>query len=74
VRELGPDVEVLGERGTYFQAGDAADLKRALQECLLRVDLMRVQSESLQAAAIHEYDWDRVARQTLDVYLEICAR
>lgn len=66
--DIAPNVEVLGGHGTYFRAGDVDDLRERLNWCVAHLDVLRAQSVDLQLSAVQEYDWDRIARQTAEVY------
>jgi len=72
--DIAPNVEVLGENGTYFAAGDADDLRRALGGCLVDLDRLSDHAVSLRAKAVKEYDWDRVAEETSLMYASIANR
>lgn len=72
--DIPPNVEVLGEKGEYFQAGDAEDLTRALSESLDRLPSLRERAVALREQAIQEYDWDKVALQTEALYKRITDR
>ncbi len=63
-----PNVEVLGENGELFAAGDAANLRYRLEECLNHRVEMRNRAKELRDVARREYDWDRIAQQTVGVY------
>jgi glycosyltransferase involved in cell wall biosynthesis len=69
-----PNVEVLGENGEYFRAGDVDDLSRALADCLERAPQLRQQAAALQVRALEEYDWQKVALQTAALYERVTAR
>lgn len=66
--DIPPNVEVLGENGEYFRAGDTTDLSRALVDCLARAAVLRERADSLRQRALVEYDWQKVALQTEEVY------
>lgn len=66
--DIPPNVEVLGDQGQYFKAGDVEDLKGALERCLSRSEQMHLLADDLKAWAQREYDWDRVAAQTSALY------
>ncbi|TDB39813.1 MAG: glycosyltransferase [Actinobacteria bacterium] len=66
--DIPPNVEVLGRNGEYFAAGDTAALTASLARCLLDSVGMKQRSVPLRDAAIREYDWDIVARETITLY------
>lgn len=66
--DIAPNVEVLGENGRYFVAGDQKDLERALKDALCDVRESRARAEELRMHVMREYDWDVIARQTSDLY------
>lgn len=66
--DIAPNVEVLGENGEYFKAGDATQLAVRLGECLERQADLRVRAEAIRERALAEYDWSRVAEATSRLY------
>lgn len=66
--DIAPNVEVLGENGEYFRAGDSAHLATRLQECLERQAELRLRAQAIRERALSEYDWDRVATATSKLY------
>jgi glycosyltransferase involved in cell wall biosynthesis len=66
--DIAPNVEVLGDRGAYFRAGDRSDLSGQLRVCLGDLQGMRERARALKERAIREYDWESVALQTESVY------
>lgn len=66
--DIAPNIEILGERGSYFRAGDVADLAAQEGACLRRLEELRANAEVLRADAVRDYDWENVARQTSGVY------
>lgn len=69
--DIAPNVEVLGNQGEYFRAGDVEDLARRLRDLEGARDRLRSNAAALKAGALAEYDWDVVARETEDVYRSI---
>lgn len=72
--DIAPNVEVLGENGTYFAAGDADDLRRALGECVNDLDELADKAVGLRAKAVGDYDWDRIAEETSMLYASLSNR
>jgi len=72
--DIPPNAEVLGDRGTYFSAGDVADLTRTLGECIERRSEMFRVSHELRETAVAEYDWDVIADATVALYQKACKR
>jgi glycosyltransferase involved in cell wall biosynthesis len=73
VSDIPPNVEAAGGHATVFRSGDVTDLRRQLAE-LLR-DPARRQALG-RAAATHaraQYDWDRVAAATAQLYRQMLA-
>lgn len=66
--DIPPNVEVLGDHGTFFAAGDVEDLAAKLSDCMTRRDELREAAVKLKQAALVEYDWDRLASLTMEVY------
>lgn len=66
--DIPPNVEVLGDGGRYFSAGDVDDLSRALNESLAVLPTLWRQAVPLAARTARRYDWDRVAEATADLY------
>jgi glycosyltransferase involved in cell wall biosynthesis len=66
--DIAPNIEILGEKGCYFAAGDVEDLSRRLSESLDDLEELRAFSGTLMLRARHEYDWDRSARSTSELY------
>lgn len=71
--DIPPNVEILGENGRYFRAGDVDDLGRALAECLAELPKLRAHAAEIKARALREYDWDRVALQVEEIYRKLIA-
>lgn len=72
--DIVPNLEVLGENGEYFKAGDTASLAAALEDTLTRLDSLVGDSRRLQQRALEQYDWDRVVGETVAVYREARSR
>lgn len=65
--DIAPNVEILGENGRYFCAGDPASLAIELAACLR--DLGELQEcARVLADRARDYDWDRVAEATEALY------
>lgn len=71
--DISPNKEVLGDNGEYFAAGDVASLSASLETCLERLPGLRERADLLRGQALAEYDWDKVARKTADLYEELLA-
>jgi glycosyltransferase involved in cell wall biosynthesis len=71
--DIPPNVEVLGEKGQYFRASDVTDLSRTLTDCLGRLPSLQSQAVAAKERAVQEYDWDKVALQTQQIYCNITA-
>lgn len=72
--DIAPNVEVLGENGAYFSAGNVEDLRRALVRALADTDALRRAAQERRPIVEAEYDWDRVARLTSDLYEALAAK
>jgi glycosyltransferase involved in cell wall biosynthesis len=72
--DIGPNVEVLGDEGAYFRAGDVANLAERLIDALGSVEAERSHAVALRDAALVEYDWDRVADATVALYGRVLGR
>lgn len=66
--DIPPNVEVLGNDGEYFPAGDVGQLAAALSRCLSDLEAMKARADTLRSEALRAYDWDRVARETSELY------
>lgn len=71
--DIPPNVEVLGEEGRYFHAGDVESLGIALRGCLEDEARLRARASALAGRAISEYEWGRVAEETVALYAELMA-
>lgn len=71
--DIAPNVEVLGENGEYFRAGDSAHLTARLGECLEHSADLGMRAEAIRERALADYDWDRVARMTDELYTRLVA-
>jgi glycosyltransferase involved in cell wall biosynthesis len=67
--DIAPNVEILGERGRYFRAGDPGSLATELAACLRDLASLRECAQGLAETAARDYDWDRVAEATQALYL-----
>ncbi len=72
--DIAPNVEVLGDRGAYFRAGDVTDLADRLQTVLTDREALMACAHEAQVQALQEFDWDRVAQQTAAVYERVVHR
>ncbi len=72
--DIAPNVEVLGDKGRYFAAGDADALAVALEGCLDSLDELSRQAWQLRDEALREYDWDHVTELTARVYADALER
>ncbi len=66
--DIVPNVEVLGDKGRYFEAGDIESLARELSRAIGELGGLRDRAGTMREEALAEYDWDRVTDMTLDVY------
>jgi glycosyltransferase involved in cell wall biosynthesis len=66
--DIVPNVEVLGDKGRYFEAGDIESLTRELSRAMSELGGLRDRAGAMREEALAEYDWDRVTDMTLDVY------
>jgi glycosyltransferase involved in cell wall biosynthesis len=69
--DIPPNVEVLGEQGRYFSAGDVQSLSEALAEACGDIACLRSAACELREIALAEYDWDHVAAQTEQLYSRV---
>ena len=69
--DIPPNREILGDQGEYFRAGDVDDLTGRLRELLPRLPELKARAAGLQAGVIAEYDWDRVAKETEQLYASL---
>lgn len=69
--DIPPNREVLGDEGWYFRTGDVGDLAAKLKHADSCMEELLRNSARIREAAVSEYDWDRVARQTSDLYLSL---
>ncbi|MCX8007877.1 MAG: glycosyltransferase family 4 protein, partial [Coriobacteriia bacterium] len=72
--DIPPNVEVLGDHGEYFKAGNVDDLARALRACLRESEALRRNSSELREWAMVQYDWDAVCDATERVYMGVTGR
>jgi glycosyltransferase involved in cell wall biosynthesis len=72
--DIAPNVEVLGDEGFYFLAGDVDDLAAQLVALSASAKELRSRSRELRDLALATYDWDRVAVQTAEVYESVLSR
>ena len=66
--DIAPNVEILGEKGAFFPAGDPGALAQALAQCVGDLATLRSTAADLRERALRDYDWDAVAVRTLDCY------
>lgn len=71
--DIPPNVEILGEQGRYFRAGDAGDLAAKLTEALRSAGELKGEAMARRARVAAGYDWASVARRTEDVYRAVLA-
>lgn len=69
--DIAPNREVLGTQGEYFRAGDVDDLTNRLRELLPRLPELKARAAGLRNLVVAEYDWDRVAKETEQLYLSL---
>jgi len=66
--DIPPNVEVLGESGEYFPAGNATALANRLQDLLPHMDDLKASALVMRQRILNEYDWERVTDQTEQLY------
>lgn len=66
--DIPPNREVLGDLGNTFTAGDVGDLRRRLTACLKDLPALRCRARADSERIVHDYDWDAVTDQTVEVY------
>lgn len=66
--DIPPNVEVLGELGHLFTAGDTDSLREQLLHCLDSLEELRADAAQAQDLIAKGYNWDIVSRQTVAVY------
>lgn len=66
--DISPNVEILGEMGSYFSAGDVRSLAAALEKSLANRGALKANAEQRADKAVAEYDWQRVAAATAALY------
>jgi len=66
--DIAPNQEVLGDQGQYFRAGEVDDLTLRIRHLLPRMAELKAAAQQLQEPVLVEYDWDRVAHQTEQLY------
>lgn len=66
--DIPPNVEVLGDEGRYFPAGDAEKLGQALMEALAGREQAKQSAMADAPSVAKRYDWDEVAKETERVY------
>jgi glycosyltransferase involved in cell wall biosynthesis len=72
--DIAPNVEILGENGDYFAAGDVDSLSQALGAALAPGRDAGSAHRQSPEEALAEYDWDRIAQETIDFYERACER
>ncbi len=70
VSDISPNKEVPLPERRYFPAGDVDRLSEKLTE-LFRAGISETEEESQKTILLRNYDWDRIAEQTLSVYKEL---
>jgi glycosyltransferase involved in cell wall biosynthesis len=63
-----PNIEVLGDTGEYFAAGDVGALQDALSRCLVEPQSAEAHSKAARGRTMDQYDWDSIASQVVDLY------
>ena len=66
--DIAPNREVLGAHGMYFEAGSVDSLREGLAIALADRGRLKSEAESGRDSILAEYDWERVARETVKVY------
>lgn len=66
--DIAPNVEAAGKQGAFFTAGSVESLMERLAELLPRLDALKAEALQCREQAMRDYDWDRVADQTQQLY------
>lgn len=66
--DIAPNVEVLGENGVFFRTGDVDELRSRLADVLEAADALKREALGRAQEVAREYDWDRVAGLTDELY------
>jgi glycosyltransferase involved in cell wall biosynthesis len=72
--DIAPNVEVLGDKGRYFRAGDVSSLATELAQCVREAPEMRESVQEFQLQALATYDWNKVGRETAGLYESLVSR
>lgn len=73
VSDIPPNLEAAGGQTAVFRSGDATDLRRQLVELLGDGPRRQVLGRAAAAHARAQYDWDRVAASTAQLYRQVLA-
>jgi len=65
------EVELSAER--YFRCGDVDDLEKKM-EILLEKELSEEEQQEIRNQIEEKYNWDKIAKQTIEVYRKALAR
>lgn len=65
--------EVYGDAAHYFDPLDVEDMAKAINDVLTK-DKLRAELVKRGTKQVSKYSWERMARQTLDVYNEVLAK
>ncbi len=71
VSDIPPNLEAAGGHTAVFRSGDAADLRRRLVELLGDAPRRQALGRAAAAHARENYDWDRVAEATAQLYRQV---
>ena len=66
--DIAPSREVLGSFGRTFKAGSVEDLRGGLADCLGDIERLRSEAQRARDVIKRDFDWDKVADRTLDIY------
>lgn len=69
--DIPQNIEVLGDHGTFFNAGDVGSLAERLDACMGRAGALKEEAEAYRREAARQHDWDLVAERTAEVYERI---
>lgn len=71
VSDIEPNLEALADTGVSFKSGDYQDLKNKLEGMLNNPERLAQMGSSALERVKTEYDADKIAKQTLDLYIEV---
>lgn len=68
VSDIPECIEVAEDKAVFFRQGDADDLRKKLEELFIHPEIVEKYRTQAADFICSKYDWDEVARQTLEVY------